>query len=77
MKSPGLTRVHKVPTLSRRQMQCVKLFADGEPHKRIASLLKLSACSVDRHLSAACAKLGLKRGARLIKWAFANGLSPL
>jgi DNA-binding CsgD family transcriptional regulator len=63
--------------LSERQRECVRLQADGLPYKAIAARLKITEATVWEHLNNARARLGIFDTARLIKWAFVNGLSPL
>lgn len=67
----------EIEKLTKRQKQCVKLFGDGGTYKAIAATLGISMSTVEMHLNEAKERLGITRGARLIKWAYANGLSPL
>lgn len=72
-----LTNAMTLDCLSNRQKQCVKLFADGEPIKSIAWLLRLSQNTVDAHLRKAKEILGIANNIHLVKWAIRKKLSPL
>jgi DNA-binding CsgD family transcriptional regulator len=64
--------------LSKRQKQCVKLFADGETRKAIRDLFGLSSLNtVYEHITIAKRALGITSDVLLIKWAIRNQISPL
>lgn len=63
--------------LTARERQVLQLFAEGLHTKAIASELSLSPKTVDWHKSRLTRKLGIESVAGLVRYAIAEGLSPL
>lgn len=68
---------HAPNQLTPRERQIVKLVAEGNSNKRIASLLNLSIKTVETHRSSAMRKIGAKSSADLAVYAARNGLISL
>lgn len=60
--------------LTRREIQILRLIANGIPNKNIASQLGLSIRTVETHRSNLTNKLGIKTTAGLVKFAMSKGL---
>ena len=60
--------------LTRRELQILKLVANGSLNKNIASKLKLSVRTVEAHRVNLTNKLGIKSTANLVKYAISKGL---
>ncbi len=60
--------------LSKRELQILKLVAQGLSNKNIASKLKLSIRTVEAHRGNLTSKLGIKNTANLVKYAISKGL---
>jgi DNA-binding CsgD family transcriptional regulator len=63
--------------LTPRERQIVKLVAEGNSNKRIASILNVSIKTVETHRSAAMRKIGAKSSADLALYAARNELVQL
>ncbi len=63
-----------VPHLSPRESEVLALVAAGLRHHEIASRLKISERTVERHTSNTYSKLGLRGKAEAIRWAISAGL---
>ncbi len=61
--------------LTQRERQVLRLIAQGQANKDIASRLKISIRTVETHRSRLIHKLGIKTAAGLVKYAIAKGLS--
>jgi DNA-binding NarL/FixJ family response regulator len=61
-------------SLSERETEVLKLFADGLTYKEIGEKLFISPRTVETHKNSIMTKLGLKTLADLIKWAIKNGV---
>ncbi len=60
--------------LTKRELQILKLVANGSSNKNIASKLSLSIRTVETHRAHLTTKLGIKTTAHLVKYAMAKGL---
>ncbi len=60
--------------LTKRELQILKLVAQGQSNKNIASKLKLSIRTVETHRGNLTNKLGIKNTANLVKYAISKGL---
>ena len=60
--------------LTKRELQILKLVAQGLSNKNIASKLKLSIRTVETHRGNLTNKLGIKNTANLVKYAISKGL---
>ncbi len=60
--------------LTKRELQILKLIAQGLSNKNIASKLKLSIRTVEAHRGNLTNKLGIKNTANLVKYAISKGL---
>lgn len=59
-------------TLTKRELEILKLFAEGRSNKEIAELLFISARTVESHKNHIMQKLGLRSTVELIKFAIKN-----
>src|SRR5688572_26779994 len=64
----------KVPRLTRRQREIVKLIADGKTNREIADALNISNKTVETHRCAVMVKLELHTSASLVRYAIRNGI---
>lgn len=69
--------VAAVDSLTSRELEVLKLVAQGEGNKQIASRLNLSIKTVEKHRSSLMRKLGLRNAAMLVTYAISNGLVNL
>jgi DNA-binding CsgD family transcriptional regulator len=60
--------------LTPREVEVLRLVADGKPNKAIAAELAVSAKTVDRHLSNIFTKLGVSSRTAAAAWAYRNKL---
>lgn len=60
--------------LTKREVEILKLLADGKKNRDIGKLLHISTRTVDTHRSNILKKLKLATNAELVKFAIANGL---
>jgi non-specific serine/threonine protein kinase len=60
-------------TLSTREMEIVRLIADGLTNRRIAAQLKLSVRTVDSHVDHIRDKLGVRQRAQIVRWLLETG----
>lgn len=60
--------------LTKREIEILKLLADGHPNRDIGKMLHISSRTVDTHRSNILRKLKAKTNAELVKLAIANGL---
>ncbi len=67
----------KVPNLTPRERDVVRLLSEGLTSKEIASRLDLSPKTVDGHRAAIMEKLGIRSVAGLVKYAIRNHLTNL
>jgi len=63
--------------LSNREIQVIKLFADGLSFKEIANKLEISTRTVESHKKNILTKLKLKTTVDLVKYAILNGLTSI
>ncbi|RLD44837.1 MAG: hypothetical protein DRI86_06520 [Bacteroidetes bacterium] len=63
--------------LSQREVEVIKLFADGLSFKEIADELCISTRTVESHKKNILVKLDLKNTIELVKYAILNGISDL
>lgn len=61
------------PVLTIREIEILKLIAEGKPNKEIADLLFISVHTVERHRANILEKLNLKGTADLVKYAIQKG----
>lgn len=71
---PELFKNHQ---LSDREIEIVRLFAEGNSYKEIASLLCISTSTVDSHKYKIFEKLGVNNTVDIIKYAIKNNLIEL
>ena len=69
LSDPGVTGNDDDKTLTPKEIEVIRLIADGLTNKEIASLLFLSLTTVDTHRKNMLAKLHLKNTAALVKYA--------
>jgi DNA-binding NarL/FixJ family response regulator len=67
-------RTDRPSGLTPRELQVLRLVADGKPNKVIAAELVLSERTVDRHVSSILAKLGVPSRTAATAYAFAHQL---
>jgi DNA-binding NarL/FixJ family response regulator len=60
--------------LTPRELQVVKLIAEGQTSEEIARTLVISRKTVDHHRASILDKLGLRNGAELTRYAIRRGL---
>lgn len=60
--------------LSKRQLDCLKLVAEGRSSPEIARELRISPRTVDEYISDACLKLGVRTRAQATAAAVRSGL---
>ena len=60
--------------LTNRELECIKLVADGGSAKEIGQLIGVAPRTVEKHLDQARLKLGAKNRAHLVAAAFSIGL---
>jgi DNA-binding NarL/FixJ family response regulator len=75
-KHSGFER-HDLSILSKRELEVLKLFANGHTNKEISDKLFISMRTVETHKSNMIAKLNLKSYVDLIKIAIRNNLSDI
>jgi two-component system, NarL family, response regulator NreC len=68
------TDVPSLEILTGREKEILRLVAQGQANKNIASKLKISIRTVETHRSRLIHKLGIKTAAGLVKYAIAKGL---
>lgn len=61
---------------SKRQLECLHWAMKGKSSADIGTILGLSARTVDDHLAAACAKLGVRTRTQAVAEAIRRGLLP-
>jgi DNA-binding NarL/FixJ family response regulator len=61
-------------SLSARELQVLKLVAQGEGNKQVADKLHLSIKTVEKHRASLMRKLGLRNSAMLVSYAISHGL---
>ena len=59
--------------LSTREIEVLKLIANGKPNKEIAEILSISIRTVESHRASIMSKLGLKNIASLVNYAIQQG----
>ena len=64
-------------TLSQRELEILKLVADGKTSREIAERLSISPKTVDTYRSRLMSKIGVKNLAGLVKFAIRHGLISL
>jgi len=65
---------HRPEVLTRRELEIVKLIAEGESTKEIAELLVISPKTVERHRANMLEKLGMRDRVQLTRYAIRRGL---
>lgn len=70
-------QINKHDILTQREIEVIKLFADGLSFKEIANELNISARTVESHKKNALEKLELKNTIELVKYALLNGIAEL
>ena len=68
---------HVAPLVTRREMEVLKLLAEGLTNQEIADRLFLSVNTVDSHRKSLLAKMHARNTAELIRLAFQNRIIPL
>lgn len=68
------TEVSPWSSLTPRELQVVKLVAEGITNRNIATLLNVSIKTVDTHRTAAMRKIGVHTAAELVRWAIRGQL---
>ena len=68
-------RANPVAAMTPRQREVLQLFAEGKSAKEIASILGLSARTVEDHKYRMMESLGIGNSAELVHFAFKHGLS--
>jgi two-component system response regulator FixJ len=63
-------------TLSNRELQVVKLIADGKGRREIGKLLGISQWTVDAHRRLIYAKTGVNSIALLVRWYLDRNVKP-
>ena len=69
------TRTRKLNTLSHREMEIVKLIAEGLTNKEISSSLELSEKTIKNHISRIFAKLQITGRTQAVAHAFKSGIA--
>jgi DNA-binding NarL/FixJ family response regulator len=64
----------QISILTNRELEIMKLLAEGKPNREIGSILHISTRTVDTHRSNILKKLGFKTNADLVRLAIAEGL---
>ena len=62
-------------TLSRREVEVVRLAAQGMTANEIAASLHRAPKTIENHLQSAMGKLGMRNRVDLVRWAFREGLA--
>jgi len=70
----GEASVSKIEGLTSRELEVIKLLADGLTTEEIARQLSISAKTVERHKSNILGKLNLKNTAQLIRFSIEQGI---
>lgn len=70
-------RKGKQEILTPRQMEVLQLIAEGQPNRKIASILNISAKTVENHRANLKQALGLDSTAELIQYAIRHGIISL
>jgi DNA-binding NarL/FixJ family response regulator len=65
---------HRTDVLTRRELEIVKLIAEGQSTKEIAELLVISPKTVERHRANVLEKLGMRDRVQLTRYAIRRGL---
>lgn len=73
----GVLRDGRMPALSPREKEVLRLVAEGLPNKTIAHRLKISEHTVKFHLTSLLAKLGAQSRTEVVVSAIRRGLLPL
>ena len=68
------TTTASIPSLSKREIEIVKLIAEGNSTKDISQQLYLSPLTVNTHRKNIFSKLGINKAAQLVKYAIQEGL---
>lgn len=76
LQTMSRTRGDDRPSLSPRQLELLRLIAQGKRMKEIAAQLNISVRTVEDHKSQLLAALGAKSTADLVKFAVKQGLIP-
>jgi len=76
-KQANKTSEYKDEILSDREIEVIKLFADGLSFKEIAQKLNISTRTVESHKKNILSKLNLKTTVDLVKYAILNGLTSI
>jgi len=63
--------------LSTRELEIIKLIAEGKSHKEVAELLFISNRTVEHHRENMIKKLNVKKTADLVKYAIQKGYTTL
>jgi DNA-binding CsgD family transcriptional regulator len=71
---PGAVPSASTPRLTPREVECLRMLADGESTKRIAYRLGISAKTVQHHVAAARTKLGGRNSVHVVAIAMSAGL---
>jgi len=74
---PGETETESYTELSEREMEILKLYAEGKSTREISEKLFISVKTVGTHKQHILEKLGLKTNADLVKYAIKEGLIQL
>ena len=76
-KQVNTTTAYHDDILTEREIEVVKLFADGLSFKNISKQLDISTRTVESHKKNILSKLGLKTTVDLVKYAILNGLTSI
>lgn len=63
-------------SLSRREQEVIRLIAQGATNLHIAETLHIAADTVKNHITNIYGKLGIRRRAEAVAWAWRHGLVP-
>jgi DNA-binding CsgD family transcriptional regulator len=74
--APAAGAAGKRATLSARELEVMRLIAQGEPVKRIATGLRMATSTVYTHRARIFQKLGIDSNARLVRYALAHRIVP-
>jgi DNA-binding CsgD family transcriptional regulator len=77
--TPSAPRPHAsaAPSLSSRQVECLRRIAAGESSAEIAATLGISSRTVDHYVGSACAKLGARSRAQAVVTAIRLDIIPI
>ena len=77
LKQASMVSEYRDEILTEREIQVIKLFADGLSFKEIANKLEISTRTVESHKKNILSKLKLKTTVDLVKYAILNGLTSI